>query len=65
VDRRVDDILPPFENEEAAMADTCHMCDDTSQDDCAVCHQPTCKRHGRYVGDRFVCRDCVNKAEDR
>jgi hypothetical protein len=46
------------------MADACHMCGDTSQDDCVVCHQPTCKRHGKYVGDRFVCRDCVNKAED-
>ena len=47
------------------MADQCHMrgCTNTSYDDCAVCKQPTCRPHGRPVGDHFVCRDCADKAK--
>lgn len=46
------------------MADICHFpgCDRISYDDCDVCKKPTCKPiHGKCVGDRFVCKDCVDK----
>lgn len=42
------------------MGDTCHMhnCNEVSYDDCSVCGQPTCKKHGRMTGDYFVCKEC-------
>ena len=43
------------------MADKCHMCGDTSNENCVKCKRPTCKRHGRYVGDYFVCRKCADE----
>lgn len=46
------------------MGDTCHFhgCENTSYDDCTICGQPTCKRHGKQVGDKYVCRECADKA---
>jgi len=46
------------------MGDKCHIgnCDNTSYDNCSVCRKPTCKKHGRSVGDRFVCRQCADRA---
>jgi len=44
------------------MADKCHMCGGTSYDNCKACGQPTCSKHGRRVGDDFVCRECADKA---
>jgi hypothetical protein len=48
-----------------SMADTCHVgkCENTSYDDCAVCHQPTCRKHGNSVGEQFVCVECADQAE--
>lgn len=43
------------------MADKCHKCDNASYDDCVVCKRPTCRPHGREVGDKFVCVDCIDK----
>ena len=43
------------------MPDTCHMCANYSYANCDSCGQPTCRRHGREVGDRFVCFSCINE----
>lgn len=46
------------------MAETCHFrgCPNVSYDNCTACQRPTCQRHGRRVGDRFVCRECTDRA---
>jgi hypothetical protein len=46
------------------MADTCHIpgCSNISYDNCTACRRATCRRHGRQVGDHFVCRDCADRA---
>jgi hypothetical protein len=46
------------------MADACHMCGDLSEDDCVSCNRPTCSRHGKYVGDHFLCRECITNEEE-
>lgn len=46
---------------EILMGDKCHICGELSSDDCVSCRRPTCKRHGKRVGDYFVCRDCADK----
>jgi hypothetical protein len=45
------------------MSDTCHFsnCDNTSFDNCKICNQPTCKRHGKLIGDRYICNKCADK----
>jgi hypothetical protein len=42
------------------MADTCYYnnCDRTAYDDCGNCGRPTCKVHGRQLGDEFRCNQC-------
>lgn len=58
------DVVSGSGKEMTVMGDTCHIrgCSDTSYDDCTVCHKPTCRRHGKRVGDHFVCRECADRA---
>lgn len=46
------------------MADTCHIsgCSNVSYNNCISCRKPTCKQHGKRVGEHFVCRECADKA---
>lgn len=46
--------------------DECHVyyCDNYAEDDCCVCGEPTCRSLGTYVGERFVCDECVNNFEE-
>lgn len=55
-------VIEQQENEVITMGDTCHICGDMSYDDCTACGRPTCKRHGKRVGDHFVCRKCAENA---
>jgi hypothetical protein len=43
------------------MGEKCHICSDPAYDDCFSCHLPTCKKHGKLVGDYFVCKKCSDK----
>lgn len=49
------------------MGDTCHIgsCDNTSYDNCKLCGEPTCEKHGRQVGDGdIVCFECISRLGD-
>lgn len=46
---------------EVIMAHACHICGETSYDNCVSCKRPTCKKHGKLVGDHFVCKTCSDK----
>jgi len=46
------------------MADSCHVCGGISNDDCVNCGQATCRRHGKYVGDHFLCFECIEREKD-
>lgn len=45
----------------ATMGDICQLCNDPAFDDCVSCNKPTCKKHGKLVGDHFVCKKCADK----
>jgi len=44
------------------MSDLCQFddCEKVAYDECINCGEPTCKRHGREVGDAFVCLECMD-----
>ena len=46
------------------MVDKCKIgnCTDFAETNCSACGQPTCRRHGRAVGDKFICRECADRA---
>lgn len=45
------------------MSDTCqrYACDNVAHANCTACGRPTCRRHGKYVGDVFICYDCIDE----
>ena len=55
-------LLPGEEkdNVDIVMGDKCYKCGEAAYDDCTICGRPACLRHGKRVGDNFVCRSCVN-----
>ena len=44
----------------------CHFdgCDNASYDDCAICGKPTCRQHGKEVGENFVCFQCIDEEDE-
>jgi len=46
------------------MPATCQVpgCNRAPYDNCEVCNKSVCQQHGRKVGDRFVCRECVERS---
>ncbi len=49
------------ELQDVVMGQQCQMCSNPAYDDCVSCKRPTCKHHGKKVGDHFVCKKCADK----
>lgn len=43
----------------------CYRCNEIPIDDCAVCGNPACKKHGKNLpGNKWVCQKCLDQAQN-